>query len=149
MNVKDYIEPVQEKIEDVLDEMPPERLGRGLGFVSIAIGLSEVLAPGRIERAMGIGNGQNTGILRTLGVREIMHGVDILSHEDPAPGLWARCAGDALDGVLLAAAGAKTKKPGGFLAVCALVLPVVVLDHVLAPKLSGRRSWWLARLVGR
>src|SRR5215217_661098 len=81
-------------------EMENESVAKGLGWASIAIGLSEILMPRQIERTMGIGNGQNTGILRVLGVREICHGVDILSHRDPTPGLWGRVAGDLLDGVL-------------------------------------------------
>ena len=60
---------------------------------------------------MGIGNGQNTGVLRVLGVREIMHGVNILSHRDPAPGVWSRVAGDVLDGVLLGVAATGPASP--------------------------------------
>ena len=65
-----------------------------LGWTSIAIGLTEILAPRRLEKTMGVGNGQTTGILRVLGVREIMHGVDILAHKDPTPGVWSRVFGD-------------------------------------------------------
>jgi len=62
-----------------------------LGWASIGIGLSELLLPRQIEqKCLGIGNGQNTGVLRVLGVREICHGIDLLSHRDPAPGVWAR-----------------------------------------------------------
>jgi hypothetical protein len=149
MKLQEYIEPVQETIDDVLDDLPPEKVAKGLGFVSLAIGLTEIVAPHQIQKTMGIGNGQNTGVMRVLGLREIMHGVDLLSHDDPAPGVWARCAGDMLDGVVLAAAGMKSKKPGGFMAILALVAPVVILDHVLAPKLSARKSRpILSRLFG-
>ena len=41
-------------------------------------------------KAMGVSNDrQTTGVLRVLGVRELMHGIDLLTHKDPAPGLWA------------------------------------------------------------
>jgi hypothetical protein len=113
---------------------------RTLGFVSLGIGLTEILFPRQIEKTMGIGNGENTGILRTLGVREIMHGVDLLTHEDPTPGIWARVAGDMLDGVLLTAAARKTRNPGGFAAIAALVAPVVAADMFLAPKLSAKKA---------
>jgi hypothetical protein len=117
---------------------------RGLGLVSIGIGLTEIAAPKQLERVMGIGNGQNTGIFRVLGVREIMHGVDILSHSDPTPGVWSRVAGDLLDGVLLGLAAKRTRNPSGFAAICAAVLPVVLLDMIVAPRLSQKkqqRSW--------
>src|SRR5437660_11138042 len=107
-------------------------VARGLGWASIAIGASEILAPRQLQRAMGIGNGENTGILRALGVREIMHGVDILSHDDPTPGVWARVAGDALDTVLLGVAATKTKKPGSFATIAAMVIGISVRVFVFA-----------------
>lgn len=111
---------------------------RGLGVASIAIGLTELLAPRRVEEVMGLENGRNTGILRTLGVREIMHGVDLLANDDPAPGVDARLAGDALDGVLLGLAAGKTRNPAGFLAVVGMVAGVVALDVVLARRFRDR-----------
>jgi len=110
--------------------------GRALGWASIGIGLTEIAAPKQLEKWMGIGNGQNTGILRACGVREIMQGVDILAHDDPTPGVWARVAGDMLDGVLLGLAAKKTRNMKGLMCVAAAVLPIVVLDMVFAKRLS-------------
>src|SRR4051812_8017959 len=104
-----------------------------LGWASIAVGLTEILAPRQLEKTMGVGNGQVTGILRVLGVREIMHGIDILAHEDPTPGVWSRVFGDLLDGVLLGAAATRTKTMGGFAAVFAAVMPLLVADLIFAP----------------
>jgi len=117
-----------------------ETTATGLGIASIAIGVTEIAAPEKIQEIMGISNGENTGIMRVLGVREICHGIDILTHKDPTPGIWARCAGDMLDGVLLGVAGAKTRRPGGFAAICAAVLPIVVADVASAIKLTAKRS---------
>jgi hypothetical protein len=111
-----------------------------LGWASIAIGLTEILAPRQLEKAMGVGNGQVTGILRVLGVREIMHGIDILTHKDPTPGVWSRVFGDLLDGVLLGAAATRTKNPGGLAAVFAAVAPVVLADMVFAPRMSKDKA---------
>lgn len=109
---------------------------RTLGVVSIAIGLTELLFPKKLEKAMGIHNGENTGVLRTLGVREITHGIDLLSHKDPTPGVWSRVAGDMLDGALLTMAAKKSRNPKGMIGIFALVAPVVIADMILAPKLS-------------
>jgi hypothetical protein len=110
---------------------------QALGWVSLALGATELLAAKRIDKFLGTGRGENAGVIRALGVREVMHGVDLLAHpEDPAPGVWARVAGDALDGALLCAAAAKTRKLGGVLAAFALVTPVVAADVFLAGKLS-------------
>src|SRR3954453_5656697 len=89
------------------------KAGTCLGWASIAVGLTEILAPKQLEKTMGVGNGQTTGILRVLGVREIMHGIDLLSHRDPTPGVWSRVFGDLLDGALLGAAATRTKNPEG------------------------------------
>jgi len=122
---------------DIMEKAPETKaVARGLGITSIAIGLTEILAPKQLEKTMGIGNGQTTGILRVLGVREILHGVDLLSHDDPTPGLWGRVLGDLLDGVLLGAAGTRTRRPGGFMSICSLVLPVVLLDVIYAFRSS-------------
>jgi hypothetical protein len=107
-----------------------------LGWASIGVALSELLAPKKIEKMMGVGNGQHTGVLRILGIRELMHGFDLLVHHDPKPGAYARVAGDALDGVVLGMFGAKARNKGGFLAICAMVLPIVLLDFLFAKQLS-------------
>ena len=117
-----------------------QQVAQCLGWTSIAIGLTEILAPKQLEKTMGVGNGQVTGILRVLGVREIMHGVDILSHKDPTPGVWSRVFGDLLDGVLLGAAATRTKNPGGLAAIFAAVTPVVLADLIFAPRLSKDKA---------
>jgi hypothetical protein len=117
-----------------------QKAGQCLGWASIAVGLTEILAPKQLEKTMGVGNGQTTGILRVLGVREIMHGVDLLSHKDPTPGVWSRVFGDLLDGALIGAAATRTKKPGGLLAVFAAVTPLVVADLIFAPRMTKDRA---------
>jgi hypothetical protein len=89
---------------------------------------------------MGIGNGQNTGLLQALGVREVMHGVDLLVHDDPLPGLWARVIGDVLDSALLGIAATRTQRPAGLAGVFAMVLPVVALDVYFAQRLTRDKS---------
>jgi hypothetical protein len=125
------------RIAEPFEEISDHEMGRGLGWVSLAIGATEVFAPKQLQRLMGLSEDAETAnIIRVLGLREIMQGVDILSHDDPTPGVWARVAGDMLDGACLAAAATRTKRPGGFMTVCALVLPVVLADMLLAPRLS-------------
>ncbi len=110
--------------------------GRALGLASLAIGATELAAPRQLEETMGIGNGEITGILRVLGVRELLHGFDLLVHDNPKPGVWGRVAGDMLDSVLLAVAFAKSRRPLGFAAIAAAVMPVVIADMLCATKSS-------------
>jgi len=110
--------------------------GRMLGLASIGVGLSELLMPRTIEKWLGIGNGQHTGILRVLGARELTHAVDILSHEDPGPGVKARVAGDMLDGALFAIAGMKSRRPSGYATAAMLLAGITLLDIFFAKRLS-------------
>jgi len=109
---------------------------RLLGLTSIGVGLSELLMPRKIEKWLGIGNGEHTGILRVLGVRELTHGVDILSDDDPTNGVKARVAGDMLDGTLFAIAGTKTRNPRGYTAAAMVLAGITVLDMIFAKRLS-------------
>lgn len=111
-----------------------QKTDRALGLASLAIGAAELAAPKKIENALGISDGQNSGILRVCGVREIMQGVDILMHKNPKPGIWARVAGDVVDGVLMGMAFMKTRKQHSFAAMAAVVLGITVLDILAASK---------------
>jgi hypothetical protein len=112
-----------------------QRAADKLGVASVVIGLTELLAPRVIKKAMGVGNDRSTtGVLRVLGVRELMHGIDLLTHKNPAPGLWARVVGDVLDSALLGLAATRTRKPMGLGVVFAAVVPVVLADVFFAPK---------------
>ena len=67
----------------------------GLGIFSIALGLTELLAPRALARMTGM-QGRET-LLRAYGLREIVTGVGLLASPDPRPWIWGRVAGDALD----------------------------------------------------
>jgi hypothetical protein len=56
------------------------QMAKGLGLTSLAIGLTEIMAPRKLSRIMGLRPSENVGVIRALGVREIMHGVDLLAH---------------------------------------------------------------------
>ncbi len=119
--------------------MDDRAAARGLGWASIAIGLSEMAAPGCLARFIGVDGAKGRGVLRVLGAREVMHGADILTHRDAAPGVWARVAGDALDVAYLVAAGKRTRRPGGLAAAFAMVLGIGLLDVLVGFRLARRR----------
>ncbi|MFT3786468.1 MAG: hypothetical protein QM770_09915 [Tepidisphaeraceae bacterium] len=121
---------------------------RGLGWFSLAIGLSELLAPRKLQELLGLDQSRkHDGILKTLGVREVLHGLAILSEKRPtqrlATSVWSRVAGDALDTALLAAAAKQTKAPKRFAVVSAAILGIGLLDAVYATRTSrAARRWW-------
>ena len=77
-----------------------DRFGRALGWFSIGLGLTELLAAPRLTKALGARGNEN--IVRAMGARELVHGMLCLSH-DKQYGVWSRVAGDAVDLAGLAA----------------------------------------------
>jgi len=79
---------------------PADRFGRKLGWFSIGLGLTELLAAPRLTRALGARGDEN--IVRAMGARELVHGILCLSLNNGV-GAWSRVAGDAVDLAGLAA----------------------------------------------
>jgi len=76
--------------------MDQKKIARALGWFSLALGVTELVAPRRLCRWLGIDD--HSKLIRTFGVREIGAGLGLLlAQERLAPWLWARVAGDALD----------------------------------------------------
>ena len=114
----------------------PYALAQGLGWFSIALGVTEVVAPRALTRALGMQGSE--GLVQTYGVREIATGIGILASEQPAPWLWGRVGGDALD-IATLAAGFSDDNPKKHNVGMALlsVLGVTALDIVCAQQLSS------------
>jgi len=115
---------------------------KALGLASVGIGLTELAAPRLVESMLGVDDRQShRGILQVLGVRELMHGVGILTanncNGEISSGVWARVAGDVLDTALLGVAATKTSRPARFAAVALAVAGIGVADLHYALKARG------------
>jgi hypothetical protein len=114
-----------------------DRLARALGWFSIGLGLTELLAPRMLARTLGM-EGSET-LLRAYGMREIGAGVMSLSM-DKKLGLQSRVAGDALDiATLLAAMRDNNPKRDNVAIALAMVLGVTILDIVGAQGVSSNQ----------
>ena len=115
-----------------------DRIARGLGWLSIGLGLGEIVMAPQLARALGM-RGQEP-LLRAFGAREIAAGVLTLS-VDKTLGLWARVAGDGVDAAVLAGAmrNGNSKRGNAGLAL-AMVLGIGALDCIGAKALSARHA---------
>lgn len=88
------------------------KLARGIGWLSVGVGLTLVAAPKLTVRAFGMGKRPNLG--RFLGVRDLVVGAGLLSQsENLAPWLQARAISDAVDATLFLAGAASGAFPRG------------------------------------
>jgi uncharacterized membrane protein len=129
-----------ERARPGLPKSSAKRLAKGLGWFSIGLGLSELLAPKAIAKICGVSNA-HTGLIRVYGLREIAAGIMIFSQENPAAGVWSRVAGDALDLASLGKGFASPSANKGRVAFAtANVLAVTALDLIAAKQLSTNGS---------
>lgn len=115
----------------------PDRLARGLGWFSLGLGLSQLLAARRYTHALGVEGRE--GLVRLAGVRELTHGLLSLSVDRKA-GLWSRVGGDALDMALLAAALPNNRKRPNVEKALWLVAGITLLDLAGAQGFTARHS---------
>ncbi|MGA0596244.1 hypothetical protein [Enterovirga sp. CN4-39] len=118
----------------------PDTLARALGWLSIGIGVTELLAAERLMRMLGL-HGKE-GLIRAYGVRELASAVPTLSI-DKGVGLATRIAGDALDLATLATAlhRSNPKRDNAAIAT-ALVVGITALDLIayVGVKAAHRRA---------
>jgi uncharacterized membrane protein len=117
-----------------------DTLARFLGWFSIGLGLTQVLAPGGFARFIGVrGDGNDRALVRLVGLRELACGIGILTRPRPSGWVWARVAGDAMDLALLGGALASDPpRPDRLAEATVAVLGVTALDVYDGIQLSRR-----------
>jgi hypothetical protein len=115
-----------------------ERLGKGLGWFSLALGAAELFGGRRIADALGLEG--KSRLVRLFGIREAAAGMLILS-ADRQTGLWSRVGGDVMDILLLGTAldAPTTRQRTNAKLALAAVDGVTVLDLIAASAVSAER----------
>src|ERR1700709_2390265 len=116
-----------------------DKMAKGLGYFSIALGVAEILAPRAVCRAIGIRGLES--VVRAYGAREIATGVAILASHDPEPWIWGRVAGDMAD-IATVATGLQQDNPRQDKTVLALatLVAVTVVDVACASALGAQKG---------
>jgi uncharacterized membrane protein len=124
--------------------MDTDKVARGLGWFSIALGAAELIVPRAIARICGSRN--HSALIRAYGAREMVAGIGLLTTGRPAGWLWARFAGDMVDlGSLGAVAGSPENDRGRAAFAIANVAAVTVLDFLCAEQHTRSDTRFAAR----
>jgi len=119
------------------------QLARGLGWFSLGLGLTQCTTARKFLDFIGVRPaGDNTVLVRLIGLRELAAGCGILTRSRPTGWLWARVAGDAMDLTLLGAAlsSRAAQRRDRLMAATAAVLGVTALDLYSSLQLSQRSA---------
>lgn len=112
-------------------------LARGLGWLSIGLGITDIALGGSIARSIGLKG--KKWLVRGYGAREVATGVGILASENPTPWIWARIAGDGLDLATIAPSMGRHGRKGVNAAIAfAMVAGVTALDVLCVLGLEQR-----------
>jgi hypothetical protein len=117
--------------------MSVDGMAKGLGWFSIALGLTELLAPRATARVTGMAGREI--LVQACGLREIVNGIGLLASPDPRPWLWARVGGDALDMALLGTHAASSNPHAGRARLAMLAAaPIGAIDLACAEAADQR-----------
>ncbi|HEU4752783.1 MAG TPA: SRPBCC family protein, partial [Armatimonadota bacterium] len=105
---------------------------------SLGLGLAGLVAPREVARFIGVPDDDRTrDLLRTVGAREVISGLGILTQPRPTGWVWSRVAGDVMDLALLSSArGAPGVHRDRLATATAAVAGITALDLYAGQELS-------------
>jgi hypothetical protein len=116
--------------------MDYKKVGLGLGFFSIGLGLVEVAAPGRLSRWLGVGNKGARTIIGLFGARELLAGAMLLRGPAVSTNVWNRVFGDGMDLAALGLAFTRSNRRPAVTGALAFVGGATLLDAMTARGLA-------------
>lgn len=116
--------------------MDAEKTAKFLGWLSIGLGVAEIVSNRKITRKLGLEEDKHE-LVKSYGIREVANGVGLLTTHHPTRWMWTRVVGDVTDAVTLAPL-LKEENPRRRWAAYALagVLAIAVVDVLCARELT-------------
>ncbi len=75
-----------------------QRRGRGLGWMSLGLGVAQLAAPGAVRQLSGVDDSpMSRAVVPLVGARELVHAAGLLTSRRKSAWAWTRVAGDAMD----------------------------------------------------
>ena len=125
--------------------MDYRKIGAGLGFFSIGLGLLEVAAPGRLAKWLGTEGKSARRLITLFGARELLAGGMLLRGPAVSTNVWNRVVGDAMDLAALGLAFGRSNRKGPVAGALAFVGGATVLDALTARGLDQQTGRTLPR----
>jgi len=110
-----------------------------LGWLSVGLGLTALLAPRSVGALTGLG--ERSVLLRLVGCRELASGMGLLSQRQQSAWLWSRVAGDAMDlALILSACGPGNPARGRALTTAGVVAAITAADVTASIREPSRAA---------
>ena len=119
----------------------PKKAGLALGYFSIALGLIEVAAPGRLARLLGVDNKGAKNTIFAFGLRELAAGGMLLRGPAVSTNVWNRVIGDVIDAGALGLAATRSSRKAAVFGALGFVGGAMLADVLTAralDKTTGR-----------
>lgn len=120
--------------------MDYKKTGLGLGLFSIALGLAEVAAPGRLARLLGVDGKTSKRVIGLFGARELLAGGMLLRGPAVSTNVWNRVIGDGMDLAALGLAFGRSSRKGAVAGALGFVAAATLLDIFAARGLDGETA---------
>jgi hypothetical protein len=121
--------------QDEVTQDEVQRRGRGLGWMSLGLGVAQLAAPDTVRRLSGVDDSATSrAVVPLVGVRELVHAAGLLTSRRKGVWAWTRVAGDAMDLTSLAVAIAHRggRRRRRLLAVTGAIAGITVVDVLTA-----------------
>ena len=123
-----------------------KKIGLGLGYFSIALGLAELAAPGRLSRWLGVENKTARNTVIAMGLRVLFAGGLLLRGPAVSTNVWNRVIGDTIDAGALGIAATRTSRPLNVALAGGIVAGAFIADLLTARALDRKTGRTFPRL---
>lgn len=131
---------------DQTGSITTKKVGLGLGYFSIGLGLLEVAAPGRLARWLGVENKAAKNTIFGFGLRELLAGGMLLRGPAVSTNVWNRVIGDTIDAGALGIAATRSSRPWNVALAGGIVAGAFVADLLTARALDKKTARTFPRL---
>lgn len=120
-----------------------QRRGRGLGWMSLGLGVAQLVAPDTVRRISGVDDSpMSRMVVPLVGARELVHAAGLLTSRRIGVWAWTRVAGDAMDLTSLAVAIAHRsgRRRRRLVAVTGAIAGITALDLLTAVRATQAKE---------